>query len=233
MFEQHISGPGRYYQKGQGSRLSRIEFQFGTEDSAVQLNQLCDGDFLYNLTTAYGKSNLEFVDLRQLNSTTNVDEPDLSSWLSVGSLAGLMQQLSRHFEFSAPVQEQLDGIPVIKLVGQWKQPALARLMEGQVDAAHFENGIAWSALPKHLPHRVRLTLGNEQQFPLFPYQIIFDQFETVSGKQVARPIVTLELFEVELADDLPDKMFALPSTDARPNDATEFYRNRIKQFTRQ
>ncbi len=77
-----------------------------------------------------------------------------------------------------------------------------------------------------------MTLGNDDRFPGFPYRIEFEQFELRNGVQSARPITVLELFELKLAPELSDDMFRLPSIDTVPVDATEFYKHRIRQFTR-
>jgi hypothetical protein len=92
--------------------------------------------------------------------------------------------------------------------------------------------VDWQKLPKHLPHQVQLTLGNDQRFPYFPYRIVFEQFEIHDGVQVAVPIAVLELYELKHAPRLSDDMFRLPSVDTPPIDATDFYEHRIRQFAR-
>ena len=235
MFGENISGPGRYYQKGQGTRLTRIELDFGFAESAVQLHQFCDGDKLYTLSLAGDQSNLEFVDLQELDRLqTQVDAPSrVANWLSVGSLTGLMEQLSSHFVFSKAQESMLDTIPVVEVVGRWNPAALERLLEGQAEANAIKDGtVNWQRLPVHMPHQVRLTLGRDQRFPYFPYRIVFEQFSLRDGKQVVNEIAVLELYELRVADELTDEMFGLPSTKTEPVDSTEFYRKRILQFTR-
>ncbi len=235
MFGQQISGPGRYFQAGQGTRKTRIEFEFGFNDTAVQLHQFCDGDVLYSLTSAGDDTRLEFVDLRKLDALRQRSESAsrITSWLSVGSLTGLLDQLAEHFEFASAEAGQLDTIPVIHCTGQWRAAAVGRLLHGQIDPEATQDGIVrWQQLPEHLPHQVRLTLGNDQRFPWFPYRIEFEQFEMRDGVQVARPMAVLELYELHQAPQLSDDMFRLPSIETIPFDATEFYKQRIRQFTR-
>ena len=235
LFGQQISGPGRYLQKGQGTRLSRLEFEFGFGDSSVQIHQFCDGDLLYTLSLAGEKSNLEFVDLRELESLQQQSSAAsrVTSWLSVGSLTGLMEQLSTHFEFNEIEEQTLDSIPVVQCKGRWNPLALQRLLEGQPEAeAIVNNEIGWQHLPSHLPHQVTLTLGTDKRFPFFPYRIVFQKLRLVDGALVETPIALLELFEVRQAPNLTDEMFSLPSIDAAPTDSTNFYRKRIQQFTR-
>ena len=62
-----------------------MELGFGFGESAVQLHQFCDGDKLYTLSIAGDNSNLEFVDLRELDlMQSGLASPSrVASWLSV------------------------------------------------------------------------------------------------------------------------------------------------------
>jgi hypothetical protein len=235
MFGQRISGPGRYFQAGQGTGKTRIEFEFGFNEMAVQLQQFCDGTMLYSLTKAGDETTLEFVDLRRLEGL-HEQMPNgerVASWLSIGSLTGLLNQLAEHFEFGDAVPGQLDRIPVLECTGQWRASAIQRLLHGQIDpAAVHGNTVDWQMLPTHLPHQVRITLGDDERFPGFPYRVVFEQFEFQEGKAVAKPVAVLELYEVRHAPELTDGMFQLPSIDTPPVDATSFYEQRIQQFAR-
>jgi hypothetical protein len=235
LFGEKISGPGRYCQKGQGTRMTRMQFEFGFDESAVQIHQFCDGDKLYTLSIAGDKSNLEFVDLRKLDALQNECQSAsrVRSWLSVGSLTGLMEQLSSHFVFAEVEEARLDSIPVLICTGQWNAASLERLLEGQPSARAARDGLVrWQQLPSHLPHRVSLTLGMDERFPYFPYRVVFEQFQIVDGDLSSKEIAVLELFEVKLAYQLSDEIFSPPSVDTPPSDSTEFYRKRILQFTR-
>lgn len=235
MFGQQISGPGHYYQAGQGTRKTRMEFEFGFDDIAVSLHQFCDGNMLYTLTTSGAESTLEFVDLRQVDALQESmpDTDRVAQWLQVGSLAGLMSQLSEHFEFTSAEAGQLDTIPVINLTGSWHPAAIQRLLDSQIPGdAVTEDRIDWGKLPAHIPHQVRLTLGNDQRFPYFPYRIIFEQFKENAGQLAAQPITVLEFYELKLAPNLSSDIFRLPAVDTLPVDATEFYIHRVRQFAR-
>ena len=235
LFGESITGPGKYLQKGQGTRLTRMQFDFGFDNSTVQFHQFCDGERLYTLEVAGDETELTFVDLRQLDALQQEvrTASRVNSWLSVGSLTGLMEQLATHFEFTEVQQTTLGSIPVLVCTGQWNANALQRLLEGQ----HFvkaikDSEVNWQQLPKHLPHRVKLTLGIDQKFPYFPYRIVFERYEMVDGIRLANEITVLEFFEVKHDPNLTDEMFTIPTLLATPKDETDFYRKRIRQFTR-
>ncbi len=235
LFGEQISGPGKYFQKGQGTRLSRMQFEFGFNQSSVQIHQFCDGDMLYTLSVAGDKTNLEFVDLRKLDSLQQEvsSASRVGSWLSVGSLTGLMEQLSTHFVFTEAEETLLDTIPVMVVTGHWHPASLNRLLEGQPESrAATAETVYWQQLPKHLPHQVSMTLGMDHKFPYFPYRIVFKQFELKEGEMITKDIAVLELFELKQAIDLSDEMFTIPNLETPPVDSTEFYRKRILQFTR-
>lgn len=235
LFGESITGPGKYLQKGQGTRLTRMQFDFGFDNSTVQFHQFCDGDRLYTLEVAGDDRELVFVDLRQLDALQQEvgTASRVKSWLSVGSLTGLMEQLATHFDFTEVEQTTLDSIPVLVCTGQWNANALQRLLEGQPsEKALKDSKVRWHQLPKHLPHRVKLTLGIDQKFPYFPYRIVFERYEMVDGSRLANEITVLEFFEVKHDPNLTDEMFSIPTLDSMPKNETEFYRKRIQQFTR-
>lgn len=233
LFGESISGPGAYFQAGAGSRRTRIEFEFGFDETAVQLHQFCDGNMLYTLTQVGGETNLEFVDLRQVATAETLDgnAMQMAQWLNAGSLSGLLAQLSEHFQFETAQPGQLDSIPVTRVTGSWKPRALKRLLSGQVDPINSNDGsIDWSVVPLQIPHRVQLTLGNDSRFPGFPYRIVFEQFSVEEAE--ATEVAVLELFELRHAPELTDAMFHLPDVETIPVDATDFYRTRVEQFSR-
>ena len=235
LFGESVSGPGMYFQAGQGTRKARLEFEFGFDEKAVSLRQFCDGNTLYNVTQSGAESSLEFVDLRKLDALQEqpTATPGYSLWLQAGSLSALMSQVSGHFEFEPHTTGTLDTIPVIFCQGTWRPDALKKLLDAQPGAAAFsDNRIDWDRLPQHIPHQVRLTLGTDERFPYFPYRIEFLQFARSDDPESARCVALLELYEVRHVANMPDELFRLPSMDCIPVDATDFYAERVRQFGR-
>lgn len=235
LFGESVSGPGMYFQAGQGTRKARLEFEFGFDEKAVSLRQFCDGNTLYTVTQSGSESNLEFVDLRRLDALVEQPAagPGYALWLQAGNLSALMSQLSQHFEFEAHTEGMLDTIPVVFCQGTWRPDALKRLLDAQPGAAAItEGGIDWTKLPQHIPHQVRLTLGTDERFPLFPYRIEFLRFDGGDGTHSAKCVALLELYEVRHVVNMPDDLFRLPSMDCIPVDATDFYAERVRQFGR-
>ena len=228
MFGEEFSGPGRYYQMGQGSRLSRIEFDFGFNESKVRLQQFCDGDFLYSLTKTEQQAYLEYVDLRHLPNAeeTAANPATPAPGLAMGSLTGLLQQCANYFSFEHTQQDATDNTWSVR--GTWKREALQKVLAGQLPAMDWiETEMDWEKVPEQIPHQVEFVFGNEAGFEVFPRQIIFWRFETSGENRVAKPMITLELYEFQSVPTMSEAIFQLPSTSALPVDRTGFYRRRI------
>jgi hypothetical protein len=105
-------------------------------------------------------------------------------------------------------------------------------MEGQVDEDRLKKTEWWRELPPHLPHAVQFTIGTDEPFPLFPYRVEFLQYQTQNEQVVAKPVVSLELYEVTAVDHVPAALFQVAAARCEPVDVTKFYLDRVQQFTR-
>ncbi len=232
---QQLAAPGEYWQQGEGSRRTRLEFRYQSEGSRLDALQICDGRYFYWYRIVNAEGRLEYIDLKQVEEVHHDDSPFLGgrrAWDTVGGLSSMMDHISKAFDFEPVSQATLDGIPVVVIRGRWKQDSLARLMEGQVDAARLVDESWWKHLPAHLPHAVQFTIGTEDPFPFFPYRVEFLQFEMQAEKILAKPVVTLELYEVEALSEIPATLFQVAAVRCEPIDVTQFYLDRVHQFTR-
>ncbi len=232
---QRIAAPGHYWQEGGGGGRSRLEFSHVSEASRLNVLQVSDGRYFYWYRKLNSDSRLEYVDLRQVQKLGTAPGEFLAgakAWDIVGGLPSMLEHLSRAFTFDPPHSANLDGIPVILIRGRWKQKALVRLLEGQVDPQQLSGADWWRHLPAHIPHTVELTLGADEQFPLFPYRVVFSQFRDQRGQVHAAHAVVLELFEVEQLADIPEQIFQVAAVSCEPVDITAFYVDRVEQFTR-
>jgi hypothetical protein len=232
---QQIAAPGEYWQQGNGSRKTRLEFSFQSDASRLQILQICDGRYFYWFRKLNAESHLEFVDLQQLEAIKAEPSPFIAgrrAWDTVGGLSSLMDHAGRMFEFQPVRRGTLDGIPVLVIEGRWRRESLARLLEGQLDPKQLEKDDWWRHVPPHLPHQVRFTLGMDDPLRLFPYRIEFLQHRSGNAGGVTHPVVTLELYEVATIADPPQSLFQITAGASEPRDLTAFYLERVQQFTR-
>jgi hypothetical protein len=232
---QKFSAPGEYWQQGQGSRKTRLEFSYQQDDQRLHVFQVCDGRCFYWYRTLNSSAHLEYVDLQAIEDIDDDDATFLAgrqAWNSVGGLSSMLDHLAKAFHFEAVRRAELDGMPVFLIRGRWKTESLTRLMEGQVEPDKLAADDWWRYLPEHLPHEVRLTFGADEPFRLFPYRVEFLQYR-VEGKSIeCLPIVSLELYEVERRSDIPETLFRVAAVRCEPVDLTQFYLDRVQQFTR-
>ena len=232
---QQVAAPGHYWQAGGGTGRSRLEFSHVSDTSRLSVLQVSDGRYFYWYRKLNSDARLEYVDLRQvqkLGATAGEYLAGAKAWDTVGGLPSMLEHLSKAFTFEPPQSANLDGIPVILVRGRWKQQALVRLLEGQVEAQKLTGHDWWRHLPAHIPHAVELTLGADDRFPLFPYRVVFSQYRENKTQVDAVHVVVLELFEVEQLASIPDRIFQVSAVSCEPVDITAFYVDRVEQFTR-
>jgi hypothetical protein len=237
LLDQQFAAPGEYWQQGQGTRKSRLEFSYQQNDDRLHVFQVCDGRCFYWYRTFNDDAHLEYVDLQQIEESESDSEqaPLVSggqAWNSVGGLSSMLEHIANTFHFEPVQQAMLDEMPVYLVRGRWKAESLARLMEGQVEPEKLARDDWWKFLPRHLPHEVRLILGADRPFQLFPYRIEFLQYEQDGNRVASRSVVSLELYEVESKTEIADAFFQVAAVRSSPIDLTEFYIDRVKQFTR-
>ena len=100
---------------------------------------------------------------------------------------------------------------------------LAMLLPNQKDAIQHGKPVDTTKLPKHLPDRVLLLLGQED---LFPYRIEYrrqlDKKEAAGGEE-SRAVVTMELFEVNLNAPAEPTRFLYNPGSMEPEDQTQAF----------
>jgi hypothetical protein len=232
LFHQQLVTEGRYIQLGQGSRKSRLDFEYEDEDLG-KLTQICDGRFFYSLQESSQGKSLSFVDLYQLakaDQQAMVANP--TAWMATGGLSSLLQHLAEAFDFEPITRGEIGGIPTLVLRGAWKPSYLKRLMENQVDPKYLESPIQWSALPPQLPHAVEIHLGADDFLPLFPYRITFQQYDRPGDMNAGQPIVRFEMTEVSKLESVDQEWFIVQSGDSPQVDLTEELANRVRVISK-
>ena len=116
--------------------------------------------------------------------------------------------------FGSPEQEQIDGKPFTVIEGTWNKDFLGRLRGQDTKAS--------DPLPNHVPDLVRVYFDENR----FPHRILY--LKRRSGKEIYRPMVTLDFLQIVLKASVDDAEFHfVPPKDELANDITNEY---IKRF---
>lgn len=233
LFSQSLTAEGQYFQSGQGRGKTRFDFHLTAGASEIRLSQISDGRFFFLESERDGETELSFADLERIGqaATTQIDfAGNPSSWLGVGGLVGMLEQLGRSFDFQAPEQVVLGGIPMTKLRGTWKLAQLRKILQYNVDPKWIEPEPVWDKIPPQIPDAVELHFGNDQFLPLFPYRISFFRTEIRDEQEVQVPTVVLEMYEVSKLERIDDQVFFVNTDGRNPKDITYRWSSRLDQF---
>jgi hypothetical protein len=234
---RRLVGSGTYRQLGHGltTRL-RFELRMQATDMESNLLAVCDGKNYWLHTDYGGRAKLEKVDLAQVQKAA--DEKSSAGGagqgraaaanlgVPLGGLPALLAGLAENFSFPEVEQKSLERLPVTVLRGSWKQNRLADLVPRQRAAILAGNTPDLAELPSQAPHSVVVYLGRDD---LFPYRIEYARYPTKKeagydpDHAAPRPIVVMELFEVQANVAIPEATFQYPATGRQPIDVTERY----------
>jgi hypothetical protein len=243
---QWLAGAGLYVQAPGGEQpLVRFEFKMQVADHSVSVLQVNDGSTLWIRRDDPHVSTQSYVDLRQLRDATKsrslgpqVASSNLNQSLAIGGLAQLLSKLSENFAFGQPKPGRLSEISVWEVTGHWKKSRLIDLLPGQ--QSQIESGqVDWGMLPEHLPTTVRLTLGRDRTYPLFPYLIEYSRFQAVpasgpvagglEAQPLLSPLVTMVFKELRQRTDLGVEYFRYVPSDENVEDKTGDYLRELEE----
>ncbi|MCU0959603.1 MAG: hypothetical protein MUF48_05815 [Pirellulaceae bacterium] len=226
LFGQSLVGSGTYLQLTRGPRMMlRLDLKLQVGMRSVSWQQISDGDTFWVSRTEDQRTSLTRVNVRRLRDVASrIGPADLppppTLWMALGGLPKLLSALESHFTFDPPQASMIGDLPVWRVDGHWKPATLASLLPDQGAAILAGEPLDLAELPPHLPHGVTLILGRDQVIPLFPYGISYFRHVAVDpstpGATRRQAMVTWELFEVRLRQDLEPSMF-----DYRPHDNQE------------
>jgi hypothetical protein len=228
LFEQQLVGAGTYLQGSRSSLALRLELKIQLSDRVTSLQQICDGRYLWIDRHLKESPNLTRVDVARVLKAheaagTGLEGTPLGSPLAVGGLPGLLQGLDRSFQFTSVFDWQLNGLPVYGVRGQWEPNRLNQLLPNQQEAIEAGRSADLSKLPMQLPDHVVVFLGRDD---LFPYRIEYRrQAGSARGRRQgsSRPLLVLELFEVQFNVPIDPALFAYEPGDRSFTDQTDQY----------
>jgi hypothetical protein len=177
-------------------------------------------------TALEGNKSFRTIDLNQLEERLRKTNKELffrqvSEVRNLGGLAGKMRQISRFYEFSLPVQENLqDGetIPTLKLTGQLRSMFQKELLPqfGGLDKR--------GNYPANFPSDIELWIGRADDFP-YKIRYLRRLSETSERKDL---LFQESFFKVELeGKPIPDSEFTLlpPEDISSTDDTSNFLRS--------
>lgn len=238
---QLVAGAGLYAQAERGGQLQvRYEFKLQVGSRSLGLLQVNDGSTLWIRREAAGLKSQAYVNLRRLREALDAhpersrDTTDVAAVLAVGGLPQLLRSLGDRFEWGEGIATEAGGTPVWEMKGTWKPKQLALLVPEQGSTLNQGAPPRWNDLPAHIPSHIKLTLGRDRNFPLFPYRIEYQRVVPVdekdpqaAAKPPLRPLVTLEFFEVQRRKELPGELFQFVVGDEEVEDQTEEYLRKL------
>lgn len=229
LFGHEMVGAGTYLQMTSArQRLLRLELKMDVAGKVASFQQISDGTTLWTRRDSGDDQRLEYVNLRQLRQALpgNPAAESLSltgNWFALGGIDQLLDELNRNFEFDRPTIGQMGTVPVWELQGTWKPDALT-----QFGVASIEQ------LAGHLPQIVKVTLGREQQLPLFPHRIEYGRRShsrepglSTSATSSYVAIAAMDLYGVQHRPDLAARHFRFQPNEQEVVDVTQRYLSRL------
>lgn len=229
LFGHEMVGSGTYQQMTAGrQRMSRLDFKMDVAGQVTSFQQISDGTTLWIRRDAGQEQSLEYVNLRQIRQAlarlpVAQSLPQTGNWFALGGLDQLLHELNRNFDFSPPKPSQIGTVPVWELRGVWKPDALTRF-----------GVMTDEELPSYLPQAVKVTLGRDQQLPLFPYRIEYGRRSiaakpgpTTSATPSYVAIAAMDLHGVQHRPDLTARHFRFQPNEQEVVDVTQRYLDRL------
>jgi hypothetical protein len=245
---EKLVGTGSYLQQGRGElQKVRLELKIQVANQTTNLQQVCDGNFLWLQQDNLEKPTLTRIDVRRVREAAFDQSGRRSRFdqiqLALCGLAKLIESLHENFEFKLVQSDRLDGVPVWVVRGTWRPEALAetypdpKSAQAAAQGSTAENASGKSLppsaadlppaktgkLPPHAPEVIVLLIGRDD---LFPYRIEFRRRVEVDEKSPlrtdeTRPLLIMEWFEVALDTSLDERQFIYRPGDLEFTDGTK------------
>ena len=226
LYGQQLLGTGQYRHFGVGAnKRLRLELKLQAAGELTSLTQVSDGRHLWTREDFPSGTTLSRIDLRRVRQATEQRQPDADaaqsgSWMVLGGLPRLLASLEAQFQFASVSESSLGNTPVWVIVGTWKPQQLAELQ------TRFKRPAG--VLPEHLPDAVRLVLGRDKVFPLFPYEIQYLKRSGTDRKgRELIPMVTIQLRKVTRRVQMEASQFEYQRGDQVVIDRTDKFLSQV------
>lgn len=225
-FDRSYKAEGRYLQTSlkPGDWHMRLELMLKVGGSEGALLEVCDGEILWTRTEiGAGKKKDQTITRRDvgriLAAAKKLGDPktenSIIANLGLGGLPALLASIERDMKFSSLKEETLRDRPVVVLSGQWNDAFKGRF--------GVEPSKGPALLPSFVPDEVQLSLDRETAFP-----VRFLYLKKIEGRDVLRPILTLDFIDVALNQPVDNSEFAYePPQGITPVELTNFYLDQL------
>jgi len=219
-----LKGGGRYVQSGTGrEQRFRLESRLSSETETFDLLEVCDGLFFWNYRhLGMQPATIERVDVQRVHE--HLDNLKISPRPSDGPYLGGIQRMlalvRESFRFTTATTQDLDGMPVWTVEGEWSKPVLGCLLPDRAEAINGPGGITAADLPEGMPWSVRLSIGRRE---LFPFRV---EWLAIPGPRPAATttpevVAVFELYDVRIGEPVDATAFVYRPALAGLMDVTD------------
>jgi hypothetical protein len=214
LFEKSFKAEGKYLQQVSprpNEWNMRLELVVKVGEAGGSLLEVCDGEVLWTRTeldfgrkSEQGKRKETTLTRRNvaeiMGAARRLGDPQqeaaLIATFGLGGLPALLAALEQDMKFSAEMKEEtLRDRPVVVVSGSWSDAFASRLRGTAGQGAP-------SLLPAFVPDSVRLYIDRETGFP---HRVQY--LKKVAGRNVARPMLTLDFLDVALNEPVNKNEF--------------------------
>ena len=235
VLEKGYKAEGRYLQRAlkPNNWHMRLELVVKIGESQGSLLEVCDGEVLWTrmeIDLGRKRSVKEGKDItitrrnvaEIMSAARKIGdqkiETSLIASMGLGGLPGLIASIEENMKFSSIKEDTLREQPVLVIQGTWTDSYASKLRAGQQ-----RQGGGSSLLPVYVPDSVRLYFDRETGFP---HRIEYRK--KVPGRDVQRPMVTLDFLDVALNQPINNSEFDYePPAGTQPQELTKFFVDRL------
>lgn len=219
-----LKGGGRYVQSGTGrEQRFRLESRLSSDTETFDLLEVCDGLFFWNYRhLGMLDPTIQRVDVQRVHEHLDALKiaPRPSDGPYIGGIQRMLGLVRESFRFTTATAQELDGLPVWTVDGEWSRPQLAALLPDQAEAIAGPTGISAADLPEGMPWSVRLSIGRRE---LFPFRV---EWLAIPGPRPAATttpevVAVFELYDVRLGEPVDATAFVYRPALAGLIDVTE------------
>jgi hypothetical protein len=219
-----LKGGGRYVQSGTGrEQRFRLESRLSSDTETFDLLEICDGLFFWTFRHfGMQPATIERVDVQRVHEHLDALNivPRSSDGPFLGGIQRMLTRVRESFRFTTATAQDLDGLPVWTVEGEWSKPALASLLPDRAEAINGPAGITAADLPEGMPWSVRLSIGRRELFP-FRVEWLAIPGPRPAAATVPEVVAVFELYDVRIGEAVEATAFVYRPALAGLMDVTD------------